>query len=32
MSEDVDIKLIPKDLSAEVSKTKKRKVRRELHQ
>ena len=32
MSEDVDIKLIPKDLSAEVSKTRKRKVRRELHQ
>jgi predicted nucleotidyltransferase component of viral defense system len=31
MSEDVDIKIIPKDLLAEVSKTQKRKARRELH-
>ncbi|MDG1733461.1 MAG: nucleotidyl transferase AbiEii/AbiGii toxin family protein [Thalassotalea sp.] len=32
MSEDVDIKIIPKKLLAEVSKTQKRKARRELHQ
>ncbi len=31
MSEDVDIKIIPKNLLAEVSKTQKRKARRELH-
>jgi len=31
MSEDVDIKIIPKCLLAEVSKTQKRKARRELH-
>lgn len=31
MSEDVDIKIIPKGLLAEVSKTQKRKVRKELH-
>ena len=31
MSEDVDIKIIPKDLISETSKTQKRKVRRELH-
>jgi isopentenyl phosphate kinase len=31
MSEDVDIKIIPKGLLAEVSKTQKKKVRRELH-
>ena len=31
MSEDVDIKIIPKNLLADVSKTQKRKARRELH-
>lgn len=31
MSEDVDIKIIPKNISAEVSKTQNRKARRELH-
>ena len=31
MSEDVDIKIIPKDLLAEISKTQKRKTRKELH-
>ena len=31
MSEDVDIKIIPKDLLTEISKTQKRKARKELH-